>query len=150
MKRRKIMQELRKYADSNKTQSFVRLWAIFDGEPKVIKESPVYGNITVNLIDGTSESEANKLGEYELTELDYLADSQREETQQVNELLLTPPEKNIIYFNKFFEILRYYHVTDLGMIMDKKRLLKRCRCTSEPIRIYEAFVNSMGKEATNE
>lgn len=146
MDRRKIIQELKERTSDINRRSFVCLWAIVDGAPKVVREAQIYGRKTIHLIDGTNESEASELDKYDLIELERMAEDQREENLQEYELQGNPPE-NILYFYNFHAVVREFDLTNIGMVYYKSKYpLRRCRCTRDADKVFEAFVKAFGKE----
>lgn len=146
MDRRKIIQELKERTSDINRKSFVCLWAIVDGAPKVVREAQIYGRTTIHLIDGTNESEASELDKYGLIELERMAEAQREENLQEYELQGNPPE-NILFFYNFHAVVREFDLTNIGMVYYKSKYpLKRCRCTRDADKVFEAFVKAFREE----
>jgi len=146
MDRRKIIQELKERTSDINRRSFVCLWAIVDGAPKVVREAQIYGRKTIHLIDGTNESEASELDKYDLIELERMAEAQREENLQEYELQGNPPE-NILFFYNFHAVVREFDLTNIGMVYYKSKYpLRRCRCTRDADKVFEAFVKAFREE----
>ena|SRR5690554_6834107 len=99
MDRRKIIQELKERTSDINRKSFVCLWAIADGAPKVVREAQIYGRTTIHLIDGTNESEASELDKYDLIKLEWMAEAQREESMQEYDLQGNPTENILFFYN---------------------------------------------------